>query len=214
MPILFEINNFSERLYLQSITLVTCFGVFSYDAASHQVSETPNANNIRNDLADKKQLTPLWLAFSVGYELLFKSALSKHKALTISKKNVSGHNSQIEAISRVYSYVQEAQVSAPADEYLRSQLNTQGISNLYDFSTGGLGSCRACLNKLLERKLITSEEKDFLKDATQLLSDIRRNVDVHTFFGFTVGKSIYGDLENVYLPALNLLLQVYWRPMA
>lgn len=219
MPIIFELSNFSKMLYEQSMTLITCFGVFEYNAKKYYISETSNADDVRKELGDKKQLIPSWISFSIGYELLFKAVLARYQVLCISNNNVSKMKNTFlkgtsnDAAQNVYHFIREARVSA-TDSYLKGELRKKRITNIYDLSTGTLGGSIGRLKALLEQKVIQDDERAFLHSATQTLLDVRRNVDAHTFFGLTVGKSINGDLENVYLPAINLLLDVYHRPVA
>ena len=42
----------------------------------------------------------------------------------------------------------------------------------------------------------------------QVLADLRRNIHAHTFHSLVVGGSINGDLDELYLPAINLLLRL------
>lgn len=136
MPIIFELSNFDKLLYDQSVTLITCFKVFTYDATTHLICETSNADEIRKELGDNKQLIPLWLSFSTGYELLFKAVLAKHKVLNITKGNVSKRKStllkctSLDSILNVYHFIEDAQVSAK-DGYLKSKLTNLQITNLY-----------------------------------------------------------------------------------
>lgn len=160
----------------------------------------------------------MWLSFSTGYELLFKAVLAKHKVLNITKGNVSKRKdtllncASIDSVLNVYQFIEGAQVSAK-DDYIKGELRKLRITNLYDFSTGQLGGSIGRLKKLLDQKIISDDERAFLHDATQTLLDLRRNVDAHTFYGLTVGKSINNDLDKLYLPAINLLLNVYHRPV-
>jgi hypothetical protein len=208
-----DISDLSVKLYQQSIELITCFEVLEHNANSHVVSETTNADHVRVELLKKRLLIPLWLSFSIGYELLFKAVLARHQALTIKKTGASQRKSTIAPVLAVRRFVQSSRVSDGNNDYLHCELNVQGITNLYDFSTGSLGPSVGNLKKLVEQKLITVDERVFLNDATQLLLDLRRNVDAHTFYALAVGGSIEGDLKNVYLPAINLLLDVYHRPV-
>lgn len=218
MPnMVFKLDHFSEMLFNESIALITCFGIYEYDSHNKLIAETSNADDIRKELNEKKQLIPSWISFSVGYELLFKAMLAKHKALSITKKNVSEmkqlflRGTSFEVILKVYQFVKDARVS-PDDAYLKSELNKNQITNIYDFSTGTLSSSIGKLSVLLEHKVIQDDERAFLHAASQTLLNIRRNFDVHSFFPLKVGRSLNGDLENVYLPAINLLLNIYHRP--
>lgn len=219
MTIIFDLGNFSEMLYKQSMILITCFGVFEYNTKKYYISETSNAAEVRKELGDKKQLIPSWISFSIGYELLFKAVLAKHKVLGISKKDVSKMKNTFlkgtsnDSVQKVYNFISAAKVTA-TDNYLKGELQKKRITNIYDLSTGTLGGSIGKLKALLEQKVIQDDERAFLHSATQTLLDVRRNVDAHTFFGLTVGRSINGDLENVYIPAINLLLDVYHRPVA
>lgn len=218
MPtMLFKLNNFSEILFDEAIVLITCFGLFEYAPAKNLVSETSNSDNIRKELDEKKQLSSSWISFSTGYELLFKAMLAKHNALCIVKTNVSEMNNHFvkgtsnAAVLKVYQFVKDARVS-PTDDYLKSELLKNHITNIYDFSTGTLGSSIGKLKVLLAHKVISDIERVTLHDASRTLLDIRRNIDVHSFFPLRVGRSLNGDLENVYLPTINLLLDIYNRP--
>ncbi|MEK7353130.1 MAG: hypothetical protein AABZ77_01315 [Chloroflexota bacterium] len=215
----FDISDFDQKLYKQSIILITCFAIFAYDATTCRVSETAAADDIRKQLADKNQVIPSWLSFSAGYELLFKAVLLRHKTIPITKGHVSVRinkdlleSPSIAAIQNVYSFVDAAMVSASNNDYLQRELNKQKIKHLYDFSTGQLGGLIGTLRKLLDKNVISPDERAILNNATWTLLDLRRNVDAHTFYGLIVSRSLNKDLENVYLPAINLLLDVYNRP--
>ena len=218
MPtIVFKLNNFSGILFDESIALITCFGLFEYDPVKSLVFENTNYVKIIEELDNKKQISSSWISFSTGYELLFKSVLAKHKALCIAKqrvsdmKNVFLKGTSFDSVLKVYQFVKDARVS-PDDDYLKSELQKNGITNIYDLSIGTLGSSIGQLNLLVDHKVIQENERAFLHAASHTLLDIRRNFDVHAFFPLKISRSLNGDLENVYLPAINLLLDIYHRP--
>ena len=220
MPtMLFKLNNFSRIFFDEAIALITCFGLFEYNSEKKVVSETTNDEHIIKELDDKKQLSSSWISFSTGYELLFKSILAKHKALCISKQHVSDmkhlflKGTSFDSVLKVYQFVKDARVS-PDDDYLKGELQKNGITNIYDLSIGTLGSSIGKLSVLVERKVIQETERAFLHAASHTLLDIRRNFDVNMFFPLKVSRSLNGDLENVYLPAINLLIDIYHRHSA
>ncbi len=212
-----DISDFDKTLYKQAIDLITCFATFEYDNSSHEIKESDNAEDVRKELVDRKQIIPSWLSFSAGYELLFKAVLAKHEALNICKAKVSPrvkkipNGSKLDPIRKVYDFVLVCHVKADKNAFLQAELRKHKIDYLHDFSTMSLGGSLGNLKKLLDNKIIDNDERNFLENASQTLLDIRRNIDTHTFNSLIVSGSINGDLSNVYLPATNLLLEIYYR---
>lgn len=212
-----DISNFSDKLFEQSISLFTCFNVFVYNTATKCIEESVNADNIRLELSNKKQILPLWLSFSTGYELLFKAVLTKRQALNIKLGTVSKRSkdfkqsNKLEEIKNVYKFVFISRVSSSNNHYIRKEIINKKIIHLHDFSTDTLGGSIGKLKVLEDNDVITTEERNFLSAASYTLLDIRRNVDAHTFYYLTVTREINGDLTKVYLPAINLLIDIYFR---
>ena len=62
--------------------------------------------------------------------------------------------------------------------------------------------------RLQQQSIIDADQSFCLMNALQVLADLRRNIDAHTYHGFLVAKGINEDLDQLYLPAVNLLLQL------
>lgn len=212
-----DISKLDKELYNKSIIFMTCFDRFEYDESKHQIKECSNIEEVIKSLADKQQITPFWISFSVGYEFLFKAILTKYEALSFRKTRASTRInnfkpcSNIESIKRVYSFVADSYIVAPKNPYIQNELKNTEIDHLYDFSIGTLGRSLENLQILEDKKIISADERAFLDNASHTLLDIRRNIDVHTFLLLNIAGSLNGDLKDVYIPAINLMLDIYHR---
>ncbi len=216
-PIISDISNFSETLYKESLDLFLCFEVFKFDEINHKLQEMENADDIRLELFNKKQIKSMWISFSVGYELLLKAVLIMHQALPVQYKPVSKRmnqcpdNEKIPQIIKAYSFIENVLIKATTNIYLHTLLHKHKISHLYDFNSGTIGSLINNLKILETNKIITSTERNLLYWSSFTLLDMRRNIDMHNFYGFMVTRDINGDLPDIYLPAINLLIDIYHR---
>ncbi len=197
---------------------MTAFRVLQYDEDANVLGFSADAQAIRSELSGKYQLVPMWVSFSVGVECLLKAVLCKHKCLEVQKGKVTSkpdelnkHAANYVAARRVYDAVTPISVTVRTFDWLKTRVESQGVERLFDFNSGTLGNAIGRLGKLVARGIVSADERWQLHNALQVLLNVRRNVDAHTFYGITVGGSINGDLENLYLPAVNLLLDVYNR---
>jgi hypothetical protein len=90
---------------------------------------------------------------------------------------------------------------------LKGLVNRTGL-HVFDVNIGTLGNAITGLSHLLAKGIIDDDQYGCLFNSLRVLADMRRNIDAHTFYGITVGGSINGDLESLYLPAVNLMLQL------
>jgi hypothetical protein len=215
------LGRFAENAREHAIRLMGAFGVFTYDEACNTVVLAADADVRRSKMAEQHQLVPMWASFSIGVECLLKAVLCHHESLPIKKGKVSERLSHLRPEGKNYgdarhvlTFVGGIDVYAEPDTWLSRQLAAEGIDKLYDVNTGTLEDNINALKKLFLKGLITREERWTLHNALLVLKDIRRNIDLHTFHGITVGGSFGGDLEKLYLPAVNLLLEVYSRSPA
>jgi hypothetical protein len=218
MGILSDVSLFHERLFEHALKLYTAFGVFRYDESSHTIQPVADADNVRSELAKRNLLMASWICFSVATECLFKAVLCKHECLNIERKNVTQKDNSLDkqavnyaAARDVYAMLKVWLVHADSFPWLARELRAKKVTHLFDFSTRTLGACIDSLGTLEKRGKITQAERRNLFNAMRVLSDVRRNVDAHTFYGITVGGSLQGDLDNLYQPSISLLLDVYHR---
>jgi hypothetical protein len=212
-----SLNEFDAMLKKHSIGLITAFGVFEYDSLTNAINESSRADEIRGELATKYQLIPLWLSFSTGVECLAKSVLIKHDALDISIKNKTGKHKCLREKASNYqaSLLPYELINAFQIDYTKETLTAfewrcvrKGVTHLYNLQIGTMEKVIKSIGRLQQQSIIDDDQSFCLTNALQVLADLRRNIDAHTFHGLVVGKSINGDLEQLYLPAINLLLQL------
>jgi hypothetical protein len=217
LKILKSLHEFDAALKKHSIDLITAFGVFEYDGLANAINESSKAKEIRREIGNKHQLVPLWMSFSTGVECLVKSVLIKHDALEISIKNKTAKYkclwnkaSNYEASLQPYGFI-----NAFIIDYTKEPLTAfewrcihKGVTHLYNLQIGTMEQAIQSLGRLQQRNIIDDDQRFCLANALKVLADIRRNIDAHTFHGLVVGSSINGDLEQLYLPAINLLLRL------
>ena len=212
------VGKFPENLLEHALELFTAFGVYCYDEKRHELALAGDAQCVRAKLSEQCLLRPSWICFSVAVECLVKAVLAKHECLSVQKGKVSEKGRSLERkagnfddADRVYRGIRLIAVEAKSFPWLEEELRRKRIKYLFDFNTKTLGDCIAGLAKLERKNVIVTDERRSLFNALQVLADVRRNIDAHTFYGLTVGGSFNGDLENLYLPAVNLLLDIYHR---
>ena len=212
-----SVVGFHKLLHEHAMNLITAFGVF--ELAEGAIRGSAKADDIRRQLGERKMLVPLWLSFSTGIEILAKAACVRHGVLSVARNDAStraieqgasNHASAAAVYDFAKSYVIDYS-GTDTDPFEQSCVGA-GILNVYDINLGTLGGMPRCLQRMLEQGLINLDEKLCVQNALQTLADIRRNVDVHTFHGLTVGANLNGDLDNLYLPAANILLDIFNRP--
>jgi hypothetical protein len=215
--ILRSLQEFDVMLKEHSIGLITAFGVFEYDSLANVINESSRAEEIRSELGIKYQLIPLWISFSTGVECLAKSVLIKHDALEISNKSKTNKYKRLrnEASNYQASLQPYELINAFQIDYSKEPLTAfewrcvhKGVTHLYNLEIGTMWDVINSLGKLQQKSIIDDDQSLCLANALQVLADLRRNIDAHTFHGLIVGKSINGDLDQLYLPAINLLLRL------
>jgi len=213
------LNKFDMVLWKHAVGLITAFEVFRYDEIDNEITESEHANEIRATLGQKYQLIPLWLSFSTGTECLAKAVLIKHDALDISSK------AKTEKYKQLRNKASNYQECLPPYEFLNSyyidyttnqnltpfelRCVKENLTHLYNLQIGTMDKVIQSFKKLHEKNIISEDDHLCLANSLQVLTDIRRNIDAHTFHMLTVGANINGDLANLYLPAINKLLKIY-----
>lgn len=67
------------------------------------------------------------------------------------------------------------------------------------------------IKKLVDKGIISQVELTLLNRSLELFTVIRRNIDSHIFLKQRIVGSINHNIENVYIPMVNLLINIYNR---
>ena len=155
-----------------------------------------------------------WIIFGVGIECLLKAVLLKHECLPIKKKDLAAKEAQATdpAVKNVYSGFQSWQAIAKRNTWLDGEFSQLNINYAWEMNTQTFGALSGGPSNDLETKgKIDSAENQKLREFIGLFADVRRNVDAHMFLKIKVFKNVNGDLENVYVPLIQFLFDVYDR---
>jgi len=218
MPIYHDFSDFPEALYLFAIDQMTWRGILTL-GATQQLFEAPNADELRKGLRqeDKDSFWVWWLRFSIGVENLVKAVFLRHHISLLSKRNLTvrapgGSKALATAeAAEVYRIVSSEHVIVKHNPWLAGEFRRLGIQHPLEINTGTLGKYRDSLGLLVNIGKLKAAEQTLLSDALMVLADIRRNVDAHVFLKIQTGGSMQNDLTRVYLPAVNVFIEVYHR---
>jgi hypothetical protein len=219
MTISHDFSDYPEALYRFAIYQMTWQEILAFDSATRQIFEAPNAKALRQSLLKEDQygIWLWWLRFSAGVENLVKAVLIRHQVPLITKRNITekapggSQTLTTREAAEVYRIVSSMLVVANANPWLDAEFQRLGIHHPLEINTGTLRTCREKLAYLTNAGKLTDAERQRLSDSLTVLADIRRNVDAHVFLKLQVGGSLQHDLAQVYLPAINLLIDIYHR---
>jgi len=218
MPMYHDFSDFPEALYRFAIDQMTWRGILTLETTK-QLFEAPNAHELRKALLqeDKYGLWVWWLRFSTGVENLVKAVFLRHHISLLSKRNLTARapgGSEALATAdaaEVYRIVSSIHVIAKNNPWLAGEFQRLGIQHPMEINTSTLGKYRDSLGLLVNAGKLKAPEQTLLSDALIVLADIRRNVDAHVFLKIQIGGSMQNDLTRVYLPAVNVLIDVCHR---
>lgn len=219
MGITQDFSNFPKALYDFAISQITWLSILEFDGFACVIREASDAAQKRRLLLenDSYGYWVWWLRFSTGFEALTKAVFLSNEISLLSKndhlmKGITGSKKLLTPeAAQVYEFIGATRVSASTNVWLQKELTRLDINHPYEINTGTLGKYRSKLEELEAKSKISSAERIFLKDAITVLSDIRRNVDAHVFLKSQIGGSINGDLSQLYIPSINILLLAYQR---
>ena len=205
-----DISELSSSLFGKAMDCLTHNSQFIYDQTSNEIrkNENPPEMIVVNSGAVK-----YWIIFSIGIEMLVKSVLVKHDCLPFRKKpknedQLEKSASNYDDCLKIYrEFVGIFSVSATNNPNIDIRLKKENIGLLYELNLGTLGSCKRHLACLKDKGILSSEEWANVFNAIQTLLDVRRNFDAHNYSNLSVVGSINGDLDDLYLPAINILLK-------
>ena len=213
-----DLSNFQQRMYDHAKSLFTAFGLYVFDNGLGILGLAPDIAERRSQLAERKHIVPAWLAFHVAVECLLKAVLLKHEVPIVKKRNIATKHVSLDKTASNYSKVLEVYalpenffVDVKGWPWLDRQLKERQICYTFDIDVGTIGSGKNNLLKLKKQGKISDDEHRCLFNALTVFCDVRRNTDMHIYYGLTVGGSINQDLDAVYLPMVNLLFDIYHR---
>ncbi|MBU0580551.1 MAG: hypothetical protein KKA19_05180 [Candidatus Margulisbacteria bacterium] len=207
MPIIFEISDLDKALLEKAKIFLTDRNVYIYDEKKNILFKNKSVSLKPNDIIK------FWVIFSVGIEMLLKSLLIKYYCLIFTKKNLTGRMNALNKsapnyghAANAYNYMLGCQINAK-DSIFKNQLSKQQISLMYELNLGTLGDCQNWICALKNKKILNKEEYADIYNSIQVLMDVRRNFDAHNVGFLNVAGSINGDLDELYLPTINILFQ-------
>jgi hypothetical protein len=219
MPITQDFSDFPKSLHNFALEQIVWLNILEFNESAYIIQEASDVGQKRQSLLenDPYGFWVWWLRFSTGFEALIKAVFLSNEISLITKndhlrKGVKGTDKlSTHAAAEVYGFIGATNISASNNYWLQRELSRLDINHPYEINTGTLGKYKSNLKKLVEKRKITSAERTFLEDAITVLSDIRRNVDAHMFLKAQIGGSINGDLSQLYIPSINILLRAYKR---
>jgi len=222
-----DVSDFAESARKHALGMMTAFGVYEYDGASNQLRLVSNVKDVRRELSKKYHFVPAWACFAIGVECLLKAVLCRHECMQVRRGKVSQRHGELRPAGSNHSQakhilglVASIVAVAKSNAWLEGMLHKKNITKLYDIDTHALRNNIEALACLVKKDLMTEAERWSLHNALVVLTNVRRNVDLHTFYGLTVGgpfrvkdggSVISDEIEDLYLPAVNLLLDIYNR---
>jgi hypothetical protein len=219
MSITQDFSDFPKALYEFAVNQVLWCNILEFNESGDEIREASDADQKRRLLleSDPYGYWAWWSRFSTGFEALIKAVFLSNKISLIVKnehlekgRNGSKILANLEA-AQVYSFIEETRIFASANVWLQDEFTRLNINHPYEINTRTLGAYKNELKKLEGLSKISIAEQFLLKDSITVLSDIRRNVDAHVFLKSQIGGSINGDLSNLYIPSINILLRAYQK---
>lgn len=227
-----DFSKWGESLFNYGKTLVSYKGILEFDgnddvsfAADYKQKQAELLNNII-------EAHLYWIGFGVGLENLIKATLIKHKVLSITRRNDFDNklpvmetqfadytelqsyrqSSILDRYQKVYQHVNEVTLTADNNPWLGQQFLNVGINHPLEINTPTLLKLSSKeIPKLEIIGKITFQESDDIFKALEVFRLMRRNVDSHIYLQSRTIGSIDRDIDDVYIPLINLLTNIYNR---
>lgn len=149
-----------------------------------------------------------WLEFSLGTEYLAKAVLIKHQVDIFTNKSDKYKPGSLYASKEIEKGFKN---SANSNTWLSTLLEEKEIEFVKQLNTGTLGNIWSThVSKLYDKEIITKLEFDAIKYDLKHLATHRRNNDMHFYFKNN-NFMTDADVEKIYIPLVNLLVDVYNR---
>lgn len=232
MSVTIDFSNWAETLFQYSLQLICNKGILEYNELSGVIQFSVDYQEKQRELLQELLEAHLyWIGLGVGVESLAKSVLIKHEVMSIKKRNIldkipaqkTSFNSyqelkqysssnELDDIHKVYRHAVSSNISANTNSWLNQQFISKDINHSFEINTPTLGKIyNSEIQELLNKGTICRDEFTFLNRSLELFTIIRRNVDSHIFLKLRTIGSINHDIENVYIPMINLLIKIYNR---
>ena len=209
-----------QHLFNHAIDMISLFGLLQYDPASNTASiPEPFYARLWDEERKGASIIGAWLCFATGVECLLKAVLLKHEIPIVSnsgtvaraRKKIDQSASNSGAANAVLDGIEVFSIEAVDWPWLAGQLSRGALTFLFDFDTGTLGQLEQRLKDLEAKGIIAAAERAELANALVILRTVRRNVVAHTYYNQAFFGPFNNDLDDLYLPLVNKLLDVYRR---
>lgn len=152
-----------------------------------------------------------WLKFSLGIEYLTKAVLINHEIDIFQKKEGKFHSTVHRLTGNTNTFQIGTAVKFSTNPWLQEVISQKGITRVNEISTGTLGKIyNLKIRELQDKGKISEAEFNQLKSGLKHITDNRRNNDLHFYFMSSTFIND-GDLPEIYIPMLNLLIEIYHR---
>ena len=200
-----KLNNWGEKLWQKASEHLT-YGEALVLTKTHAEMSTGYRQKI-------KDAPFFWGIFSVGIELLIKSALVTHGLLRLQRRAMRPPGNFGGVPATLDSHVQGAYDAARAtkvksdDAFVQHELDARNIAALWDINTPTLGSLATNrgVHLLQQAGLLTAQSAELMSQRLHCLAYIRRNVESHIYLGRTVVEQGH-DFSEVYVPLIRSIL--------
>ncbi len=231
-----DFSGWDQSLFNYAKMLIGYKGIFEFDSSdliSFSNDYRKKQGELMNNLVEAHLF---WIGFGVGVETLSKAVLLKHRVLSISRRSdfddkkkkppprrtqfntyqeAKAYNKSytLNKYQKVYAHVNNLNIKCDNNPWLQSQFLSVGIVHPLEINTPTLHKIYSTeIPKLVTAGKISVTEQEELASSLEVLKLMRRNVDAHVFLqGRTIG-SIDRDIEDIYVPLIKLLIEIYKRP--
>ena len=197
MALIHDFSDIDDANYKYAISLFLTDGFLFLHNNRFELS-TDFTQRVQEEISCQYPWRFFWISLSLGIEILAKSVLIKHEIDIFTKKNNN-------------SFGNGWMVKASNNSWLSNILTSKNIEYVNQLNTGTLGKLyNSSFRELKNNNIITPIELDQINCALKQLADERRNKDLHFYFKSNTFMN-NNDLNDNYLPLINLLMEVYER---
>ena len=212
-----KFEKWHEFLHSHGLEMIQYNGFYSVDDKNIVTYNEEKLPEILTDRSKMVDVFAAWFCFENGINSLLRAMLIKHESFTLVKNNPPEHfligdsdSLKDECLEVINSYSDP--LSFTCDGWLKDQCEKLGIRRSGDISNRAIDffDLIGDLAKLKKIKIITEEESYQLYNAYAALMAFRTK----QFFIFTQKASpdnLRDDINNIFVPWVNLLIDVYHR---
>ena len=212
-----KFEKWHEFLYSHGLEMIQCNDFFSVNDKNIVTYNEEKLPEIFTDRSKMVEIFAAWFCFENGINSLSRAMLIKHESFTLVKNNppeyfLIGDSDSLkdECLEVINSYSDP--LSFTRDCWLKDQCEKLEISRSGDISNRAIDFIDLIkdLTKLRKIKVITDKESYQIYNSYASLMAFRTK----QFFVFTQKASpdnLSNDINNIFVPLVNLLIDVYHR---